>query len=134
MPFELTCMFVSYVEISSLWHLCDEGIVHLAKATPQLQVLWLLNSSITDACMPAIGCLTNLTELRLGACTNLTDEGMVHLQSLTKLERLWLSSLEHCSSNMLQYVRSPCLVYLGCSGTGIEPRAAKARMAELREW
>lgn len=123
------------LEIHSLPSLCDEGIEHLATTIPQLHMLSLSQSDqITDACMSVIGCLTNLVELGLGACTGLTDKGMIHLQLLTNLEYLGLPLNRDCTSRMLQYLRSPCLHSIDCIGSGIDPKAAKARIAELRKW
>lgn len=98
-------------------------------------MLLLLSSKvITDACMVFIGQLTELIELRLGACNQLTNKGMVHLQSLTKLQYLGLSSNEQCTNDMLQYLRSPALTGINCCGSNIDHMTAQARIKELRQW
>lgn len=115
--------------------LCDEGIKHLADTTPKLKMLILLSSAeLTDACMESIGRLTELIELQLGRCSQLTDKGMVHLQSLTKLEYLGLSSNRRCTNELLQYVRSPFLININCTVSSINQAAANVRVKQLRAW
>ena len=66
----------------------DSRLEHLA-GLPNLQVLTLSGTLVTDKGMRSIGELASLQELSL-TDTRIGGEGLKHLHSLTNLKRLWL--------------------------------------------
>lgn len=83
--------------------------------------------------MPHICQLTELIELRLLRCDKMTNDYMVHLQTLTMLEHL-LSAAKQLMAAMLQNLRSPFLIGVDLLGSSTNKDAITQRINELRTW
>jgi len=77
------------LEYLSLWDtsVSDVGVHHLRDMTT-LQVLILDGTKITDAAMPDVGRLVNLTDWLGLTHTEVSDAGAAHLTKLNKLNSL----------------------------------------------
>ena len=67
----------------------DAGLEHIGKCT-NLQRLWLQSTNVTDVGLINLETLSELTELRLSG-TRVTDNGLRHLAKLLNLQQLWLT-------------------------------------------
>lgn len=78
-------------KLESLWlggtGLVDKDLGEISKLST-LRVLNLSAAELTDAGLVFVNDLSELDELYLGSCMNLTDEGLAHLSGLTKLTYL----------------------------------------------
>jgi hypothetical protein len=79
----LTTLKVTGPEIS------DAGIAHLAKLEG-LEVLWLVNTTITNEGLVPLKELPKLKELNLRRSEGVTDEGLAHLRDFPSLQYLHL--------------------------------------------
>jgi len=69
--------------------LSDAGIAHLSNLE-NLDVLWLVNTTITNEGLVPLKKLAKLKELNLRRSEGLTDEGLAHLRDFPSLEYLHL--------------------------------------------
>lgn len=119
--------------------LTDAGVMHLVNA-PQLQLLDVLEcTGISDACLPAVGQLTNLRNFRAYG-RQITNEGMPHLANLKNLAALGLQYANVNDEGLAQLSGLVNLKEVNLYGTYITdasvetlagfPKLAKARLRD----
>ncbi len=72
----------------------DEGVAYVARQR-NLRWLYLTNTKVTDAGLPAIEGLTQLRELTVTGSIGITNAGLVHLRGLTELRAPLAEFLTH---------------------------------------
>ncbi len=80
----------------------DEDLVQLSESE-SIEQLSVSEAVVTDASMPALARMSQLRQLRLRWNSGITNEGAVHLLSLTNLEYLDLGSTEVTSEVTLMF-------------------------------
>jgi Leucine-rich repeat (LRR) protein len=95
----------------------DENAEHLSQLQ-NLQTLWLIDTSISDATLLHVSQLTRLQWLDLSQ-TNVGDSGMVHLAKLANLKRLNLAHTYVGDQGLLPLARLPQLRHLKLGGANI---------------
>ena len=97
------CLF----KLLTLWLVVGAVVLPLAKAE-ELALdtvgLWLQENEtkIRDDDLKLVASVADLTELDLTGCGNITDSGVAHLLSLSKLKTLNLSSCRRLTPNVFE--------------------------------
>jgi len=99
----------------------DAGFAQLAPM-PELDILYLHKTGITDAALPHLARHANLRFLSLRA-TAITDQGVDHLRQLTKLERLYLNQTQITDAALPSLLAHPNLRLLSLKETAITDMA-----------
>lgn len=87
--------------------------LELFDALPHFNELWLEGTAISDAALPFISKISRLEWLILGH-TQITDEGLNHVQQLTHLKTLWVNETAVSDAGLMRLSVLPRL-----SGVGI---------------
>jgi serine/threonine-protein kinase len=96
----------------------DGGLAHLT-GRASLRMLYLHNcAKVTDKGMENLTGLTGLTDLALPG-TQVTDDGLAHLQEATQLGRLELTSLKVTDAGLARFKDLSKLTELHASGTNL---------------
>lgn len=117
----------------------DEGVNYLVNA-PQLELLDLLEcTGVSDACLPTIGKLSKMRNLRVFG-RQITDDGMQHIAKLENLAALGLQYADVSDVGLAKLETLKNLKEINLYGTNISdaglsslakmPKLAKARLRE----
>jgi hypothetical protein len=83
------------------------------------------NGQMTDALLERVSRLTHLEALDLGSCRHVTDRGVSHLASLTRLRQLNLSGTAIGDRGLAVLLQLPALESVNLSWTGITDVGAR---------
>jgi len=114
---------VIWVDLSAT-RVTDAGVEHLLKGLTSLEVLWLMDTNVTDVGLEHLQGLNSLNSLGLSG-TQLTDAGLEHLESLTSLEHLGLHETSVTGEGFkhlkgLTSLVSLCLRFTNVTDAGLE--------------
>ena len=116
----------------------DDDVVKNFAGLHSLTSLSLENGQITDEGLAVLKDLPQLTSLNLRRCTNVTVAGLVHLEHLTNLQRLYLLYTRTTDAGLAPVAKLPQLRVLdlrGCNeitDKGIETIAPLVNLADLK--
>lgn len=108
----------------------DAGLVPLIKGLPNLRVLGLSNSSITDDGLKSIATLTKLNQLLLEG-TAIGNEGLAHLRNLPELEILKLAGTQVNDAGLVHLTTLPKLKHLALSHTDVTGAGSVEHLKKL---
>ena len=107
-------------------HVTDAGVDALAEACPNLRLLRLQHSSISDAVADSIAGLSRLEELDLSQSPHLTDRALNRLVSCKQLASLSLDRTQVTWQETDPFVRETQLTVLNCNSTPVTDVGFKA--------
>jgi Leucine-rich repeat (LRR) protein len=119
-----------YVTLNSRYYGGNEGLAYLADL-PDLDGVYIENSTLTDAGMPMLGKLEQLDELSL-ACPSVTDAGLKSLTGLQKVRWLNLTGVKMGDEGLESVCGLKNLTKLTLTGTQVSDKGLE-RLADLKE-
>ena len=108
----------------------DAGLVSLVQGLPNLRVLGLSGSSITDDGLRSIATLKHLNQLVLER-TAIGNEGLAHLRNLPELEYLKLAGTQVTDDGLVHLTTLPKLKHLTLSQTDITGAGSVEHLKKL---
>ncbi|MEN6407387.1 MAG: hypothetical protein ABFC77_13070 [Thermoguttaceae bacterium] len=92
----LTHLKLSYTNVD------DPALRHIAKGLPQIEVLWLSDTRITNS---GLQNLETLPRLRVLNFSHITNVGLEHLSKISTLERLGMEGSELTDTDLIHFER-----------------------------
>ncbi|MBW3541840.1 MAG: hypothetical protein KY476_16350, partial [Planctomycetes bacterium] len=89
---------------------------------PDLRIMGLEETEITDKGLQSLGQLGSLQSLDLDGCTGITDTGVGHLTALTVLEKLEMGATQVTGVGLAGFAQSKNLEWLRLDGSKVDDK------------